>query len=117
MGRNTALHCCRVPANPVRGPARHGMYERWCLYTCFAATALVQLSLGCIVIELNPSGFHANVNNLLALIPLVAHLHNDTVHYRLKNFHYKCEKHFRFKPPVRRTSIKPLCTTACRIFI
>ena len=36
-----------------------------------------------------PAGFHANVNNLLALIPLVAHLHNDTVHYRMEYFHYK----------------------------
>ena len=35
------------------------------------------------------AGFHANVNNLLALIPLVAHLHNDTVHYRMEYFHYK----------------------------
>ncbi|KAK9836008.1 hypothetical protein WJX81_005653 [Elliptochloris bilobata] len=63
---------------------------RWGLWVCAAAAALLQLAQACIVIELNPSGFHANVNNLLALIPLVASLHNDTVHYRLEAFHYKC---------------------------
>ncbi len=81
------LRLCTNRAGPAR-PSMHGRAPLWA--SCAAAAALVQLAAGCIVIELNPSGFHANVNNLLALIPLVAHLHNGTVHYRLNRFHYKC---------------------------
>jgi len=66
------LRLCTNRAGPAR-PSMYGCAPLWA--SCAAAAALVQLAAGCIVIELNPSGFHANVNNLLALIPLVAHLH------------------------------------------
>jgi len=108
------LRLCTNRAGPAR-PSMYGCAPLWA--SCAAAAALVQLAAGCIVIELNPSGFHANVNNLLALIPLVAHLHNGTVHYRLNRFHYKCRLLLLLRSTNTGLSHLLLRSTACVVVV